>query len=58
MKRAIKRHRCPEAITTDGLRSYSATTDELGDCEKQKVGCWAYNRVEISHPVSDDESGR
>jgi len=29
MKKALKRHGSPEAITTDGLRSYSAAMNEL-----------------------------
>jgi hypothetical protein len=39
----------PEAITTDGLRSYRAAMSELGNAEKQEVGRWANNRVENSH---------
>ena len=38
MRKALKRHGSPEAITTDGLRSYGAATAELGNREKQKVG--------------------
>ncbi len=49
MKKALKRHGSPEAITTDGLRSYGAALTELGSCEKQQVGRWANNRVENSH---------
>jgi putative transposase len=49
MKKALKRHGSPEAITTDGLRSYSAAMTELGNSEKQEVGRWANNRVENSH---------
>nr|WP_245858145.1 DDE-type integrase/transposase/recombinase [Sphingomonas guangdongensis] len=30
MKKALKRHGSPEAITTDGLRSYGAVMEELG----------------------------
>ena len=37
MKKALKRHGSPEAITTDGLRSYRAATRELGNSEKQEV---------------------
>ena len=36
MKKALKRHSSPEAITTDGLRSYGAAMDELGNREKQR----------------------
>ena len=49
MKKALKRHGSPEAITTDGLRSYKAAMTELGNTEKQEVGRWANNRVENSH---------
>jgi len=49
MKKALKRHDSPEAITTDGLSSYGAAMTELGNREKQEVGRWANNRVENSH---------
>jgi putative transposase len=49
MKEALKRHGSPEAITTDGLRSYKAAMTELGNQQKQEVGRWANNRVENSH---------
>ncbi len=37
MKKALKRHGSPKAITTDGLRSYGAAMDELG-CRKEAGG--------------------
>jgi putative transposase len=49
MKKALKRHSSPEAITTDGLRSYKAAMNVLGNAQKQEVGRWANNRVENSH---------
>jgi len=49
MKKALKRHSSPEAITTDGLRSYRAAMKELGNADKQEIGRWANNRVENSH---------
>jgi len=49
MKKTLKRHGSPEAITTDGLRSYGAAMTELGNREKQEVGRWANNRCENSH---------
>ena len=49
MKKALKRHGSPEAITTDGLRSYGAAMNELGNSEKREVERWANNRVENSH---------
>ena len=49
MKKTLKRHGSPEAITTDGLRSYRAAMNDLGNGAKQEVGRWANNRVENSH---------
>ena len=49
MKRALKRHGSPEAITTDGLASYKAAMKVLGNTAKQEVGRWANNQVENSH---------
>jgi putative transposase len=49
MKKALKRHGSPEAITTDGLRSYKAAMNELGNAGKQELGRWANNRIESSH---------
>ncbi|GAA5048042.1 IS6 family transposase [Erythrobacter westpacificensis] len=49
MKKALKRYGSPEAITTDGLRSYKAAMSELGNQEKQEIGRWANYRVENSH---------
>ncbi len=48
MKKALKQHGSSEAITTDGLRSYGAAMQELGNTDKQEVGRWANNRVENS----------
>ena len=49
MKKTLKRHGAPEAIVTDGLRSYHAALVELGNEDKQEVGRHANNRVENSH---------
>ena len=49
MKKALKRHGSPEAITTDGLRSYGAAMTELGNAHRREVGRHANNRVENSH---------
>jgi putative transposase len=35
MKKAMKRHGLPEAITTGGLRSYGAAMNGLGNRDKQ-----------------------
>ena len=49
MKKIMKRHGRAKAITTDGLRSYTAAMKELGNTAKQAIGRWANNRVENSH---------
>jgi len=49
MKKALKRHGSPAAITTDGLRSYRAAMTELGNTEKHEIGRYANNRAENSH---------
>ena len=49
MKKALKRHGSPEVITTDGLRSYRAAMNELGNAGKQEIGRWANNRCENRH---------
>jgi putative transposase len=49
MKKALRRHGAPEKITTDGLRSYRAAMNEMGNGERQEIGRHANNRVENSH---------
>ncbi len=49
IKKTLKRHGSPKAITTDGLRSYGAAMKELGNVKKREVGRWANNRAENSH---------
>ena len=49
MKKALKRHGKPEAIVTDGLRSYPAAMRELGNLDRRKMGQWLNNRAENSH---------
>ena len=44
MKRTLKRHGSPEKITTDGLRSYRAAMNELGNAGKQEIGRRANGR--------------
>jgi putative transposase len=50
IKKALKRHGRPQAIVTDGLRSYSAALKELGADDRQEIGRWQNNRAENSHP--------
>ncbi|MEO5597542.1 MAG: DDE-type integrase/transposase/recombinase [Novosphingobium sp.] len=49
MKKTLKRHGSPATIVTDGLKSYRAAMNDLGNAEKQEVGRRANNRVENSH---------
>ncbi|MBX3593562.1 DDE-type integrase/transposase/recombinase [Sphingomonas sp.] len=46
MKKAFKRHGSPEAIVTDGLRSYGAAMSDLGNAGKRGGGRHANNRAE------------
>ncbi len=49
VKKALRRHGSPKAITTDGLRSYGAALNELGCRDRQEGGRWTNNRGENSH---------
>ena len=49
MKRLMKRHGRPQAVVTDGLRSYGAAMKEIGNQDRQEVGRWLNNRAENSH---------
>ena len=49
MKKALKRHGRPEAIVTDGLRSYPAAMRDLGNTHRREMGQWRNNRAENSH---------
>ena len=49
MMKALKRHGQPEAVVTDGLRSYPTAMRELGNLERREMGRCLNNRVENSH---------
>ena len=49
IKRAMKRHGQPQAVVTDGLRSYGAAMKEIGNVDRQETGRWLNNRAENSH---------
>ncbi len=49
IKKSMKRYGNPEAITTDGLRSYKASMTELGNGAKQQIARWTNNRPENSN---------
>jgi putative transposase len=48
IKRATKRHCQPKVIVTDGLRSYRAAMEEIGNADRREIGRWANNRAENS----------
>ena len=49
IKKAMKRHGRPQAVVTDGLRSYGAALKEIGNAGRQEVCRWLNNRAENSH---------
>ncbi|MBZ6379576.1 IS6 family transposase [Pacificimonas flava] len=49
MKKTLKNYGTPEAIVTDGLRSYVSAMSALGNSGKQEIGRHLNNRVENSH---------
>ena len=49
LKKALKRHGKAEKIVTDGLRSYPAAMNELGNSDRREVGRHLNNRAENSH---------
>jgi putative transposase len=48
-KKTLKRHGPVESIVTDGLRSYPAATNALGNSERREMGRHLNNRAENSH---------
>jgi putative transposase len=49
IKKAMKRHGRPQAIVTDGLRSYGAALKEIDAADRQETGRHLNNRLENSH---------
>jgi putative transposase len=49
LKKALKRHGRPDAIVTDGLRSYPAAMRGLGNADRREIGRWLNNRCENVH---------
>ena len=49
IKRAMKRHGNPRSVVTDGLRSYPAVMNAIGNADRQEVARWINNRAENSH---------
>ncbi|MDK3073794.1 IS6 family transposase [Sedimentitalea sp. JM2-8] len=49
LKKAMRKHGCPDAFVTDLLRSYGAALKDIGLANRQETGHWANNRAENSH---------
>jgi putative transposase len=49
LKKAMRKHGCPEVFVTDLLRSYGAALKEIGAAHRQETGGWQNNRAENSH---------
>ena len=49
LKKAMRKHGCPEVFVTDKLRSYGAALKEIGAADRQETGRWLNNRAENSH---------
>ena len=49
LKKAMRKHGCPDVFVTDLLRSYGAALKEIGLEHRQETGRWLNNRAENSH---------
>ncbi len=49
LKKAMRKHGCPEVFVTDLLRSYGAALKDIGLAKRQETGRWLNNRAENSH---------
>ena len=49
LKKSMKRHRRPEGIVTDRLRSYGAALKDMGRGDDREMARWTNNRAENSH---------
>ncbi|WP_170607866.1 IS6 family transposase [Ruegeria arenilitoris] len=49
LKKAIRKHGCPDVFVTDLLRSYGAALKDIGLAKRQETGRWLNNRAENSH---------
>ena len=58
MKKTLKRHGSPEAITTDGLRYYGAAMNELGNAESRRSVAGPTTGWKTATCPFDDGSGR
>ena len=49
LKKAMRKHCCPDVFVTDLLRSFGAAVKDTGVANKQETGRWVNNRAENSH---------
>ncbi len=49
LKKAMRKHGCPDVFVTDLLRSYGAALKDIGAADRQETGRWLNNRAENSH---------
>ena len=49
IKKAMKRHGRPQAIATEGLRSYGPALKKIGAADRQEAARWINNRAEHAH---------
>ena len=54
----MKRYGRPQAVVTDGLRSYGAALKEIGNADRQEVCRGSTTGPRIHTSRSGDESGR
>ncbi len=57
IKKALKRHGSPKAITTDGLRSYKAAMKEIGNTTSRRSAAGPTTGRRTATSRSDDGSG-
>lgn len=49
LKKAMRKHGCPEVFVTDLLRSYGAALKDIGLANRHETRRWLNNRAENSH---------
>ena len=49
LKKAMRKHGCPDVFVTDLLRSYGVALKDIGLANRQETGRWLNNRAENSH---------
>ncbi len=54
IKKVMKRHGRPEAIVTDGLRSYGAALRQIDAADRQETGRWKTTAPRTAERPGDD----